>query len=75
MPKNYTFDLENPLRDSEVRRGDIVGIEQLPGAKDSVDAFEILSRGAEEYKYRRLYDGLIGKGDFGISRIYPAREK
>ena len=76
--QNYTFDLANPLRESEVRRGDIVGIEQLPGDKTSVAAFEILNRDVNskegEYRYRRLSDGLTGKGDFGVSRFYPARK-
>jgi hypothetical protein len=77
MP-NYVFDLANPLRDAEVRKGDIYGIEQIPGDKASVAAFEVLSRdpGSKEgvYRYRRLSDGLIGSGDFGFSRFYPARE-
>jgi hypothetical protein len=76
--QNYVFDLANPLRDSEVRKGDIYGIEQIPGDKTSVVAFEILSRdpGSKEgeYRYRRLSDGLVGNGDFGFSRFYPARE-
>jgi hypothetical protein len=76
--KNYIFDLNNPLRNKEVRAGDIYGIEQIPGDKKSVVAFEVLSRDVDskegDYRYRRLSDGLVGAGTFGFSAFYPAQE-
>jgi len=80
----YTFDLKNPLLPREIRVGDVVGMEQLPGGKelvlkggpgsaDYVAAFEILRRyRGMEFKVRRISDGLITDATLKEVQFFPA---